>query len=414
MMGLLGFFKGKDPLQHEQQGDAYFSAGDFGQAKLEYESARKKWQKQTQYDASIRTLQNKILKCCEGLAREHTKRGSDLADNGYLEEALEYYTLARDLTQDAALDAELERLQQEIESRSLDVFVDELPDFDAQENEVHERPIPESEDEYVEALFNTMSDDVRDVYLNYGESFQKGYVALNQGSFDDAVEQLSIALKENPEPESFVRMELASAYLNLKHLEEARSLLEEFVPHQPNVVPAYVMLCEIYWETDYYDRADKLLDNISDDQRRLSVFCLLQGETLFRKSNYHEAESLYTGFLADKGWDQDVALALAKIYEKTGDQEKARELYQKVISSVPRRDHVDPMILRKFGDLCMSTGIQNEKVLEIYLYLVERDPKNSVEYYMNVSRIYATLGHEKESKRFQLIAQNYQPGKSPE
>ena len=60
----------------------------------------------------------------------------------------------------------------------------------------------------------------------------------------------------------------------------------------------------------------------------------------------------------------------------------------------------------------MEAGKQDEKILEIYLGLAEKDPENAAGYYRKVSRIYAALGHEKESRRFQQIALRYEGGGS--
>ena len=108
-MGLFSIFKGKDPLQHEQQGDTHFDAGAFGQAKIEYETALDKRHKTSEDDADpIRRLQEKIRQSKETLARKHKHSGDDLGEAGYFEDAREYYTLALDLTQDPALASELQ------------------------------------------------------------------------------------------------------------------------------------------------------------------------------------------------------------------------------------------------------------------------------------------------------------------
>ena len=92
-MGVLGFFKGKDPLQLEEQGDRYFDASAFGQAKLEYESALGKRRKDMPGDVRIPLLQEKILRCREALAREHKQRGNDLAEAGHFDDPDQIWNL---------------------------------------------------------------------------------------------------------------------------------------------------------------------------------------------------------------------------------------------------------------------------------------------------------------------------------
>jgi hypothetical protein len=55
----------------------------------------------------------------------------------------------------------------------------------------------------------------------------------------------------------------------------------------------------------------------------------------------------------------------------------------------------------------MECGIRNEKILEIYLNLTEKDPDNVAAYYGKISLIYEALGHEKESRRFRQLAKQY-------
>jgi tetratricopeptide (TPR) repeat protein len=404
-MGLFGLFKGKDPVKHEQQGDYYFDTTAFGQAKLEYEAALAKRRRAMSNDAKIPQLQDKILQCREALAREHKKRGDDLLESGYLKDAGEYYALALDLTQDAELIRALEDCRQRIEYRQSEKYRKEIQVKDEPEPEIVAPSVPESEDEYATALFNTLPEGVCDAYINYGSSFKTGYIALNKGQFDIAADALSRALEEHPEPEFRIRFELATAYLNLKRFEEARVLFEEFIVHHPDDLPAYQMLCEIYWEAGEFDRAQRLLDSIPDDQQRTPDCCLLRGETLFRAGKYPEAGSLYLDFLGDNGWDSDIARALAGTYEAAGDLNTARELYGKIIGQCSGCGvRVDPQIKRKYADLSMATGIQNEKILDLYLSLADQDPVNAAGYYQKVSQIYAALGHEKEARRFQSIA----------
>ena len=410
-MGLLGFLKGSDPAKQEARGDLLFESGAYGQARLEYESAVKKRRRDTPNDARIPVLDNKILKCSESLASLHRKRADDLAEAGYYDEARQYYTLALELTRDSELTAMLERGLQTVESRQTEAAFEERPDADSPEPQIAEQAINKtgfgSEDEYAEALFSNMPDELREIYINYGEDFKRGYVALHQGRFDTASEYLSLALKENPGPESYVRPALATAYLNLKRREEALELLQDFVPKYLDIT-TYGMLCGVFWETELFDRALALRDSLSAGQKADPHFCGLHGDTLFRMGEYRQAELVYLNFLEECGWDRDIADALADTYEAMGDHDNARRLYWKVIDDCSAcHAQINPQTLRKYADLCLAAGIQNKQIVEIYLNLTEKDPDNAAAYYRNVSRIYAALGQEKESKRFAQIALRY-------
>jgi tetratricopeptide (TPR) repeat protein len=411
VMDLFDIFKGKDPIKQEERGDQLFESGAYGQARLEFEAAVEKRRRDTSNDARIPVLDNKILKCSEALAFLHRKRADDLAEAGYYDEAREYYTLALELTRDPELTEMLERGLQTLESRQIEGPFEERPDADSPEPEIPEpavcKPELESEDEYAEALFNTMPDELREIYMNYGENFRRGYVALHQGRFEIASEYLSLALKENPGPDSHVRLELATVYLNLKRREEALELLDEFVPRSTDKL-TYRMLCEVYWEAGRFDRALALLDALAKEKKSDPFYYGLYGDTLFRMGEYDRAESVYLNCLEECGWNTDITLALAETYKAAGDHKKAREFLRKVIDDCNMcHVQINPQTLRKYADLCMECGIRNEMILEIYLNLTEKDPDNIAAYYGNIALIYEALGHEKESRRFLQLAKQY-------
>jgi tetratricopeptide (TPR) repeat protein len=407
-MGLFDIFKGKDPARQEDQGDRLYESGAYGQARLEYESALAKRRRETANDARIPELDRKVVRCKEALAGEHRKHGDSLAEAGYFDDAREYYTLALELTRDSGLIATLQGEIRAVESRQMDAVLAEPPDAGGPEPETSEREIGQAElEEYAEALFNTIPEELQEIYTNYGASFRSGYVALHQGRFDEAVQQLSRALEENPTPDSHARLELATAYLNLKRYEDALALLEEFVPQPVNRLTCR-MLCEVYWEAGRCDRALAFLDSLAGEEKSGPFYCGLHGHTLFRMGDYGRAETVYLNCLEECGWNTDITLALAETYEAAGDYEKAREFFGKVIDDCSVcHAQINPQTLRKYADLCMECGIRNEKILEIYLNLTEKDPDNVAAYYGKISLIYGALGYEKESRRFRQLAQRY-------
>ena len=58
------------------------------------------------------------------------------------------------------------------------------------------------------------------------------------------------------------KLELATAYLNLEKFDQARELLEPFIRNHPEALPAYQMLCELFWEQKEYDAAESLLRSV--------------------------------------------------------------------------------------------------------------------------------------------------------
>lgn len=401
-MGFLKTFFNQDPEKIEQRGDAFLKASGWGRAKLEFEKALDALEKTPSDDASEARLRDKLVQAKEALAHEHRLNGEELMEQAYYDDARELLQLALDLTRDPALISAVEKLMQEMErltTRDIQRASPELP--------VNDETYPgDQEEETFMALCSALPEEVQEAYLSYGESFKAGYLALNLGAFDQAADDLSRALEEDPAPDSFIPLELATAYLNLEKLDEARRLLETFLQYHPDALPGYQVLCEVYWEMGAFDQAEALLDGCPADLENSLAHVLLRGQTLFQAGLYSDAASFYQGFMDNHGWNEPIARALAGTYEALGDFEKARDLYAEIMDQC-RSCHtrIDPLIKRRFADISFDLGQHSSAILEMYLSLVQDDPENAPLYFQKVSRIFTAMGNDEEARRFKLFAQ---------
>jgi predicted Zn-dependent protease len=270
----------------------------------------------------------------------------------------------------------------------------------------------DQDDEAFTALCSTLPEEVQEAYLSYGASFKTGYLALNRGDFDLAADELSHALEENSALDSIVPLELATAYLHLKKLDEARHLLETFLQHHPDALPGYQLLCEVYWEIGAFDQAETLLADCPDDLKHSLAYVLLRGETLSQAGRHPEAASFYQDSMAAYGWKEPLAIALAGTLETLGDLESARNLYAEIMDQC-RSCHAqfDPLIKRRFADISFDLGQHSSAIMEMYLSLAQDDPENAPQYFQKISRIYASMGNEEEARRFRVFAQQAENGK---
>ncbi len=405
-MGFFNLFSSKTPLDYEQKGDRYFQAGGPGKAKMEYEAALATLEKISPDDAELKDrLGQKIRQSKEALALEHKRSADEFLEAGYYEDAREYYDLALELTGDANLSTAIDACLQKIEYRTGKKEQKEIADIVRPAEIISGPEQREHGDEYFSALCGPLPDDIRKAYQGYGIIFKKGYIALNQGEYEQAAKLLSEAMTDNPSPKSFIPLELATAYLNLEKYEKAQLLLEAFVENQPEVLPGYQLLCETLWEIKAFDAAEQLLSSIPEELKESVAVYLLRGETFFRRKAYPQAKTLYLDFLQSFGWHEDIARALARAHEAGGEIEKARQLYGEILdqcSSCSAR--VEPYIRRKFADLSLEAGRYSTKILEHYLKLIQEDPRRAAEYHRKISRIYSALGNEAQARRFQLIA----------
>jgi len=414
-MGFLKIFSGKDPEEYEQKGDVLFENEEYGPAKMEYEAALSKAEKKFSDKTDLKDrLQQKITQTKNALALRHKQIGEELMDMENYDDAEEKFRLARELAEDPELQIELEEKLQEIQTVPVGEAEDS-PEFDLRQDDVEEPDYQDRLDEYFTALCASLPEQMTEVYQGYGNDFKIGFVALNQGDFEKAVDKLSQAMKEDTSSESFIPMELAKAHLNLKQYKKTRSLLEEFLKEHPDSLQGIQLLCETYWEIKEYDLAQELLTSCPQEIKNTLPIRLLQGETLFQAGKYKEAESLYLNHLKSSGWNEHIAHSLALTYDALGEKEKARDLLEEIMEECRGCGfRVDSSIKQQYADLCFEAGQYSAKIVELYISLVHEDPGNKAYYYQKISQIYSAQGNENEARRYQVFAQKSKDKKESE
>jgi tetratricopeptide (TPR) repeat protein len=405
-MSLLKLFYGPSPEKLEEKGDALFAAGHWGQAKLAYEGSLDKRQKRSGPDIdSQQRLEEKIRETNNALAREHRQTAQNLIEGGYLDEARVLLTLAAEVTADPQFKAELDSQLHALTFPQKHP-TDREPMLSTLGSEDSD-PIPDeaSDDDYFLALCGTLPEEVQAEYLAYGKDFKSGYIALNRGDFQAAAESLSLSMAQNPQPESYIPLELASALLNLDRSAEARELLEKFLGYHPDALPAYQLLCEIHWEEKDFERIDALLASLPKGLAESVAAVMLKGETHFRAGRLADARDFYRQFLKVYGWNDTVARELAKAHEALNESAEARAIYREIMGRcVSCHARIDPAIRHRYAELCFANGLYTTEILEIYLALARELPENAALYFDRVSRIYAAQGNPIEAERFRSFA----------
>jgi len=412
-MGIFKFFSSKDPEDYDKKGDALFETGAYGKAIVEYERAREMLEKSSPWDDGYRqSLRDKISSCKEKLAQGHEKMANELMEAGHNDDARQYVELALELTRDDQLKAKLEQHLEQLDRPNLAATQITLPNFDIpdQEEEPVAEPVyPEQDEEYFTALIGTLPEDVQESYRNYPATFKAGYLALNQGHFEQAAENLSQAMQEIDDPQSYIPLELATACLNLTKYEDAIRHAESFIEHHPDALPAYQLLCEIFWETKSFDRAESLLASLPEELAESVAGYLLRGETLYHAGKYAAAKAFYREFSKNFEWHETIARALAKTHEALGERTNARYIYGEIMDQCRScRARIDPDLKQKYADLSFESGLHTTEILELYLSLAQEIPQNAADFYQKISRIYSAQGNEEEAQRFQLISEKYE------
>jgi tetratricopeptide (TPR) repeat protein len=264
------------------------------------------------------------------------------------------------------------------------------------------------DDEYFDALCSDLPEPVLGEFRRYGISFKQGYLALNEGNFERAAQKLRQAMEENPDG-GFIPIELATAYLNLRRYQEARTLAERFLRNHPDSPQGYQILCEILWALGEFDTAVELLDGCPPILAESILMVLLRGETLLKAGRFEEAEGVFKGELNSRGWQADIARFLAVAYEAQGKNAEARELFGALLAECRScGSRADTLAKQRFADLSLEQGDYSSTVLELYLSLVQEDPSRRADYYQKISRIYAAQGNDAEARRFEDFARQAQ------
>lgn len=401
-MGFLQFFSKKSFDVFEEKGDRLVRSHDLGLAKLQYEKALSRLDDSSLPDVLEHRdrIEKKIKDARESLALQHKVSAEELVAAGCFEEAGELLELARELTLEPQLIQDIDTLathvaegsQAELEAGILEGDDEEVFDLD-------------DEGAYFQILCSTLSDDAQEAYMSLGDNFQSGYIALNKGAFELAADLLNKAMAEQGERITYVHLELATVYLNLGDAHAAKALLEVFIEAYPESLRAYEMLCEIYWEFEAYDLADNLLQSCPDTLKTSEPLLLLMGETLSRSGKQEKAVSFYMKSIEYLGWNDTIAVALARIYETMDRKEEALMTYREVMDSCKScYKRVNPFVRQRYAELNYEAGDISGGLLESYFSLCRENPENQAHYFARISDIYKRQGYAAEARRYLEIA----------
>ncbi|RJP90545.1 MAG: hypothetical protein C4518_08875 [Desulfobacteraceae bacterium] len=403
-MGLLSFLAGKSAEDIERAGDKYFNDSEFGAAKIEYDKALNKAERKTPDNLNyLQSLQEKIRKTRDELAKAHQQNGELLMESQNFDEAEDLFRLALELTSNPDLKIEIKAAL----SRLNALIPSDRPD----ETLLVPSPVPaavdvlDSEDEYFAILCNALPEEVKQMYQGYGQTFKQGFIALNNGDFKTAVKRLSDALEEHSSGGLMIALELSTAHMNLGHYDRASELVSQFVQSNPNELRGYQMLCDIYWATGNFDGAVRLIEGSPVQLKETFPLQVLLGETYFQMERYADAKTIFLACQTRYGQNELVSRALAKIFEMMGESDKAKTIYGQILAGCKQCGaRTDPFIKRRYAELCFASGERSSRVLELYLSVAQEDPDCRDDCYQRISEIYEALGNVKEARRYQSLS----------
>ncbi len=405
-MGLFSFLTGKAPEEIELIGDNFFKAKEFGAAKIEYEKAVNKIKSKFPEKENLLTrLSEKIKSSKEALALAHQQNGEHLIQSQSYAEAEDLLHLAYELTENANLKEKIKTTLKKLHQNIASDFVSDDP-VDLKVHMSGSEPFPTTEEidddeEYFSILCNPLPEDVRKAYQDYDQVFKQGFIALNNGDFETAVEKFTDSINRSDHEQRLIPLELATAWIHMEQYDRAQNLLEEFIEANDQEIRAYQMLCDIYWVAENYDDAMELIEQCPASVKETFPVRMLLGETYYQMGEYRDAEKLFLECENSSVQNEIVTRSLAKTYEAMGNLEKARDIYVQILDGCTKCGvRSDPFILRRYAELCFACGERTTRLLELYLSILQDDPDNKSESCQRIYELYNALGNPSEANRY--------------
>jgi len=404
-MGLFSFLTGKSPEEIELIGDSFFKVKEFGAAKIEYEKAVNKIEKKfPEKENLIQRLYDKIKDSKEALALSHQQNSEHLIESENFSEAEDLLHLAFELTENDSLKEEINSMLKKLHKE----LVSDDPD-DSKMFLSGSEPFPTAEEvgsdeEYFSILCNALPEDARKAYQGYDQAFKHGFIALNNGDFQTAVEKFTESINRSDRHQPLITLELSTAWAHMGQYDRARELLEEFIEANDQEVRAYQMLCDIYWVTENYNDAIALIEQCPVPLSETFPIRILLGETYYQMGRYADAETLLLACENDFGQNEIITRSLAKTYEAMGNLEEARDIYGRLLNGCSQCGvRTDPFIQRRYAELCFACGERSSRLIDIYLSILRDDPDNKDDYHYRIYELYSALGDTAEASRYKAF-----------
>jgi len=403
-MGLFSFLSGKSPEEIELVGDNFFKAKEFGAAKIEYEKAVNKIGKKFPEKSSLaQRLKGKIIDSRESLSKTHKKNSEQLIESENFNEAEDLLHLALELTENNRLKEEIKNILKKLHQKLASDEPNDIKMFLSGSEPFPTKEEIDSDEDYFSILCNALPENVRKAYQGYDQSFKQGFIALNNGDFEMAVEKFTDSINRSDFDQPLIALELSTAWAHLEQYDRARDLLEEFIVDNSLEIRAYQMLCDIYWVTKNYDDAIVLIEQCPHPLSETFPIRILLGETYYQMGRYADAETLFLACETSFGQNEIITRSLAKTYEAGGDLEKARDIYARLLKGCTQCGvRTDPFIQRRYAELCFACGERSSRLIDLYLSILRDDPDNKDDYYRRIYELYNALGNTAEANRYKV------------
>ena len=161
-----------------------------------------------------------------------------------------------------------------------------------------------------------------------GDDFKKAWIALQEGSYDEAIEGLEAVYKDNPD-DALVMCELGRAYYGRGQFEKANELIEKSDKADPQI-ETKLLRTEVLWSMKKFDEAETVLQAAHDaDPENNNVLARIAQHGLISK-DFESGIAAVEVLAENLPNDRSVHQLAGRLYLESGDEEKALKSFETV------------------------------------------------------------------------------------
>ena len=392
MSFLKRIFGGKSFDELREEAERQLADERFGEAKLTYEKALDRG-KDAPEEARA-AVRARIDECCDAIAKRRIAAGKQHVADGELELAREELEGAVDTAVSEDVIGEARRL---------------LDDMERKDAVERAEEVEVTAEEKLAVLAGSWEDDQAEEYAGYGEPLDDALVAMHDEKHEEARETLE-ALLESAEAPRYLWLEVGRARLLTSDLDGGEKALRVFLETLDEGeggdarLSAHRELAELCDERGDEEGAlaelEAAVEELPEDPRPL----IAMGHYLRTRGHPKEAVQVLETALDVMGesrpeWRvlQELGLACAA----AGDEERAIQLLESVLSLLVARNHYDypPETAVALARLHEKHG-KPERAADLYRSLTRgSDRRNHLAYHLEAARVLSSLDLDDEARR---------------
>lgn len=183
-----------------------------------------------------------------------------------------------------------------------------------------------------EEAMNLINDVLASDNTNAMAHFIKAKILFKSDLFDDAIAEQRLAMTASPNNEFFA-YELAKTLMKTGKTGEALDLANNLMKNSPDAVEPRILIAEALIASGDIPNAEEHLTAIGD--RKLPRVTLLKARIARKSGDKDKAVELYRAYLAEESTDGEVVFELASHFEENGDMDNAADFYTEVKKRFP-------------------------------------------------------------------------------